>query len=284
MTGKRWRVLNYQYGHGLSRQAEEIIRNYKTTLAKALVWSKNVASIAIFQALGARQVARWAKRFGFTTPIIADKGLALGASCVHMDELNRAFALFARLGKFIEPVAIRRITDTSTGRVLYERAAPWDPFLSPLQRARSVASFEARKWKQAIPAKAAYRTDILLRRVVTEGHAQDMRAVRVPVAGKTGTASRTMDTWFTGHTSKQQFTCWLGDDRYERPLGYWDAAHLTTLTMCARFVYDTMRDEPLREIPWMDPTGRVLHEPRTAGSKARKPRFHPPEKKPPAAH
>ena len=43
----------------------------------------------------------WARRLGFTTKIFADDALALGASCSRLDEMARAFTVFARLGAVV---------------------------------------------------------------------------------------------------------------------------------------------------------------------------------------
>ena len=62
-------------------------------LRTALIRSLNLPSIRLFQSLGADNVVAWARRLGFSTDLIADRALSLGASCVHIDELSRAFAI-----------------------------------------------------------------------------------------------------------------------------------------------------------------------------------------------
>jgi penicillin-binding protein 1A len=81
------------------------------TLEYALVFSKNIPSVAIFSEVGADRVEQWARRLGFTSKIIADKALALGASCTYLDELSRAFAIFARNGRWIDWTYVRRVLD-----------------------------------------------------------------------------------------------------------------------------------------------------------------------------
>ena len=71
-----------------------------------------------------RTSRRWAKRLGITTPLVTNakcekefcSSLALGASCVHIDDMTRAFAVFARNGKPIEPVIVRRVIDRTGPR------------------------------------------------------------------------------------------------------------------------------------------------------------------------
>jgi penicillin-binding protein 1A len=112
-TGEVWLPVNL---HGTV--------DFSVTLEYALVFSKNVPSVDIFSKLGAKHVEKWARRLGFTSPIIADKALALGASCVYPSELSRAFAIFARNGRWVEPVYVRRVLDKA-GNVLEDNTVAY---------------------------------------------------------------------------------------------------------------------------------------------------------------
>src|SRR3954469_17702319 len=50
-------------------------------------------------------------------------------------------------------------------------------------------------------------------------------------------------------------TAWLGDDKYERQLGYKDASFMLSVPMWARFMYAAVGDQPLDDIPWERPRG-----------------------------
>ena len=104
------------------------------TLEYALVFSKNIPSIDLFKRLGAKNVESWARRLGFTTKIFADDALALGASCSKLDEMARAFTVFARLGEWFphahekDWVYVRRILDRN-GATIEDNTLPEDPEL-----------------------------------------------------------------------------------------------------------------------------------------------------------
>ncbi|MBU1218743.1 transglycosylase domain-containing protein [Myxococcota bacterium] len=278
-TGKRWRVRNYEYAaeHGAPAAVLNQIQTHKISFEQALVWSRNIPSVTIFQALGANKVKKWIRKFGFTTPIIADRGLALGSSCTRIDELTTGFGVFARNGMELKPVYIRRIKDSS-GKIIEDHTVITDPLLTTTERLSRIIARTNIKEVQVLPEKPLKKTSELLRKVVTLGHNDPIRETGVIAAGKTGTASKTMDTWFSGYTSRWAVTCWLGDEKYERPLGDDDAAHLTTSPMFGRFVYDAAIYQPLREIPWQ---GKNYKPHIAANGKIKKPEFHPPEKKPP---
>jgi penicillin-binding protein 1A len=232
----------------------------QVSLERALVWSKNPPSVEIFHILGSREVEGWARRLGLTTPLVTSpkcerefcSSLALGASCVHVDEITRAFAVFARNGRPIEPVLVRRVLDRQ-GHVVEDRSAWDDPWLdgdSKLDRMAAVAGVEV---EPVIDPRTAYLTSKLLREIVTTGHSGPIRATKVVAAGKTGTSSRTSDVWFIGYTSRWMATAWIGDDKYERQLGYKDASFMLSVPMWARFMYAAVGDQPLEEIPWERP-------------------------------
>jgi penicillin-binding protein 1A len=227
---------------------------YQVNLEYALVWSKNVPSVQLFKLVGGKEVEAWARRLGMTTPIIPDQALALGASCTRVDELTRAFSAFARNGSLEEPVYVRRVRDRA-GQVVEDNTAVSDPMGPPDARLDRMVARAGQSAKTVIPPRAAWLTSQLLRRVVTKGHAPALRSAGLLVAGKTGTSSATMDTWFVGYTSRWMITTWIGDDRRERPLGFKDAAFMLNVPMAARFLWETTPGQPLREIPWERPAG-----------------------------
>lgn len=254
VTGEVWVPVNL---HGTI--------DYTVTLEYALVYSKNVPSVDLFTKVGAKEVAAWARRLGFTSEIIADKALALGASCTYIDELTRAFAIFARNGRWIEPVYVRRVIDR-VGNVVEDHTVYWDGDLAPADRLDRLAATAGQRPRQAIPARAAFLVTKLLREVVTHGYSGILRATQVPAAGKTGTSSATMDLWFVGFTSRWTTTAWLGDDLRERPLGQNDAAYMTALPMWARYMKEATYGQTLEELPFEVPPG-VKKNDRGAGTR-----------------
>lgn len=227
---------------------------YQVTLEYALIWSKNVPSVQLFKLVGGKEVESWARKLRFTTPIIPDQALALGASCTRIDELTRSFSAFARNGSLSEPVYVRRVRDRS-GRVLEDNTAISDPVGSPSERLDRMVALAGQKVIDVISPRTAWLTSQLLRKVVTRGHAPSLRSSGLLVGGKTGTSSATMDTWFVGYTSRWMTTAWIGDDRRERPLGYKDAAFMLSVPMTARYLYEVTAGQPLKDVPWERPTG-----------------------------
>jgi len=244
VTGEVWTPTN------LNNTVE-----YQVTMEYALIWSKNVPSVQLFKLVGGKEVEKWARRLGISTPIIPDQALALGASCTRIDELTRSFSAFAKNGVMVDPVYIRRIRDRN-GVAIEDRSAPGDPFGTPAERLdRLVALAATPPVEPVIAPRTAHLTSILLRHVVTRGHAPAIRSTSLPAAGKTGTSSATMDTWFIGYTSRWMTSTWIGDDLRERPLGAKDAAFMLTVPMFARYMCEVATGQPLQEVPWARPPG-----------------------------
>ncbi|HEY2745458.1 MAG TPA: PBP1A family penicillin-binding protein [Polyangia bacterium] len=241
--------------------------NASVSLERALVWSKNPPSVEIFHILGTKDIEKWSHRLGITTPLVTNpkcekefcSSLALGASCTHMDDMTRAFAVFARNGKPIEPVMVRRVIDRA-GHVVLDNAAWDDPWVDGDERLDRAAAIMGIEPKPVIDPRTAYLTSKLLREVVTMGHSAPIRATKIIAAGKTGTSSRTSDVWFYGYTSRWMASAWLGDDKYERQLGYKDASFMLSVPMWARFMYAAVGDQPLEEIPWERPPRVKEHD------------------------
>jgi penicillin-binding protein 1A len=232
------------------------------TLEYALVFSKNIPSVDLFQRLGAKNVEAWARRLGFTTKIFADDALALGASCTYMDEMARAFSVFARNGQWWPRpkgsesswVFVRRIIGRD-GKLLEDNTLPSDPQLTAGHRFDRMAALAGINAPQAIPARAAYLMSKLLANEVTYGFATVLRQTNIKAAGKTGTSSDTHDTWFIAYTSQFTTVVWMGDDKKQRALGKNDAAYITVVPLWSRYMYEEAKAYPNPSIPWITPRG-----------------------------
>ncbi len=229
----------------------------KVLLRTALIRSLNLPSIRLFNKLGAKNVVAWARRLGFTTELIADRALSLGASCVRIEELTRAFAIFARGGTWVEPVYVRRIVD-KTGATLVDNRAPNDPRMDVAGRIDRMGTLAHTPPKQVIDARTAFLITRLLREVVTAGIGYSASHIGVPAGGKTGTASKntvTTDTWLVGLTSREVTAAWMGDDRYERSMGEEDASYTTAAPMWTDYMKPVVAGVPHGPIPDFRPPG-----------------------------
>jgi penicillin-binding protein 1A len=161
------------------------------TLRDALVYSRNIPTIRLAQAVGLDKVAAAAQRAGLHIGLEIP-ALALGAIDVSPLEMASAYTTFATLGKHSEPRLIRQVA-TRDGRVLWETETRSQPALQP-------------------------ETAFMITNVLTDalrhgtGAAALRSRIRAPAAGKTGTSNNASDTWFIGYTPEIVGAVWIGYD------------------------------------------------------------------------
>ncbi len=180
----------------------------RITMAQAIRESRNVCAVKMLQTIGEDTGVAYGMKMGLPLDPVNDRNLSLtlgglttGVAPIHM---AGAFATFANNGYYIEPYAIKRITD-SQGNILYAHDAEETYVMSPA---------------------AAYITTTMLQTAVTSGTGTSANISSWQVAGKTGTnglprpsedpdyagKSGTKDAWFVGYTTALSGAIWMGYD------------------------------------------------------------------------
>ncbi|MCL2399782.1 MAG: transglycosylase domain-containing protein [Defluviitaleaceae bacterium] len=185
----------------------------------AIYASANVVSAMAFQEVGPEVAFQYLTHLGFTTlegtlpngrpfrdvhASVPLGGLTLGVTQL---ELAASYATIANLGEYNRPVFYTRVLDHN-GRVLLENNH------NPTRVIR--------------PATAYLLTDMMMDTVRAggaTGHLARLRAINMPVAGKTGTSQNVHDLGFTGYTPYFTASVWLGFDQ-PRELRNVNNAHL----------------------------------------------------------
>jgi penicillin-binding protein 1A len=96
----RWRGQSFSSGCGGN-----------LSLVSAFAISSNTAALRLAQRVGLDAFVQKARDLGFTSPLAAVPGLALGQSEVTLLELTAAYAAIANGGVWHSPSTIRRLTD-----------------------------------------------------------------------------------------------------------------------------------------------------------------------------
>ena len=238
----------------------------RVLLRTALIKSLNTPSIRLFLAVGIDKVVAFVERLGFTTTMIPDKGLSLGASCVHIDELSAAFSVFARGGSQRLPSFVRRVIDKH-GNLRVDERHPFDGAVDVAGRVDRMAALASDPPEQILDERTNFLISRLLREVVTSGTGTRATTIGAPSAGKSGTSSGryrragrvddlTTDAWFVGFTSAHVTAAWMGfDDRGERSLGDEEASYTTAIPMWTRYMKAAVGDREHGRIPGEPPHG-----------------------------
>ncbi len=202
------------------------------TLRTALAKSKNMVSIRVLSAVGAKEGQEWVTRFGFEAakhpPFLT---MALGAGSVTPMQMAEAYAVFANGGYRLPSTLIQRVSDDK-GRVLFEASPP------PLDESA-----------RAIDARNAFVMSNLLQEVTRSGTAARAQATlkRTDLYGKTGTTNDSLDAWFAGYQPGLVAVVWVGYDQ-PRKLGSRETGGGLALPIWIDYMQYALRNVPAAEI------------------------------------
>ena len=210
------------------------------TLRKALAISQNIPAVRLIETLGPSSVARFAHRLGIAANLDPNLSLALGTSEVTLLNLTSAYAVFARGGQWIEPYGITEVTD-HRGRVIWS-ARP--------QR------------RLAMTREGAAITTNMLEAVIQEGTGRKARALRGPLAGKTGTTNNYHDALFVGFSPAVAAGVWVGLD-LGGTMGDKETGSRAALPIWMNFMSAALADGPQRYFDLPDNTVKKRINPET---------------------
>ena len=203
-------------------------------LRQALAKSKNLVSIRILQAIGARYGQEYITRFGFD----ADKHppfltTALGAGSVTPWQMLGGYAVLANGGYRVNPYLIGKVTDNN-GKVLMEA----QPVLAGDESIR------------ALDPRNAYMMHSLLNEVMRTGTGARAGAAlkRSDLGGKTGTTNDAYDAWFAGYGGKVVAVGWMGYDQ-PRALGARETGGGLVLPIWVDYMGKALANAPTVERP-----------------------------------
>jgi len=203
-------------------------RNYEekfhgpTLFRTALALSRNVVTIKILRDIGIDYVIEYARKLGIESELTRDLSLALGSSGLSLLELVRAYAIFDNQGYRVKPCFITKILDQD-GNLLEENQP---------------------ESEKVIEKSTAYIITNLLQGVVQHGTGWRAKALKRPVAGKTGTTNDLHDAWFIGYTPSYVTGAWAGFDE-EKPLGLGETGSRAASPIWLEFMEAIHKDKPV---------------------------------------
>jgi len=219
-----WRPKNYDHSMG-----------GETTLREGIRRSLNLIAVRVVQELIApAAVAETAHDMGISTYLYPGDALALGSSAVRPIEMAAAYAVFPRLGIWIEPRGILSVDDRFGGTL------------------RTYSSDR----KEVLGRGTSYVMLSMLETVANAGTgvgARNRFGFHEPSGGKTGTTSGFTDAWYVGFTTRLSTAVWVGMDNHTMSLGPRMAGSAVGVPIWAQFmkaVYDSLEWEREKfEIP-----------------------------------
>ncbi|MGB6068753.1 MAG: PBP1A family penicillin-binding protein [Desulfomonilaceae bacterium] len=253
-TGEVWRPKNYRGGyHG------------PVTFRDAIVNSRNIPTIKILQQIGIEQAKTYARKLGYTSPLVDNLTLALGSTGVSLDEQLTAYSVFPNKGYLVPGVYVKKIVGRN-GKILEEHDPPVlldDPVNGEAPKIRPVAHETTQGETTAegeVPEKGAplvrralddgtaYIMTSLLQGVIQEGTATNLKKIvgRPDVAGKTGTTNDNIDAWFMGFCPDYTCGVWVGFDK-ELSLGDGETGGKAAAPIWGYFMREVLKSKPVKE-------------------------------------
>jgi len=219
-----WRPKNYDLSMG-----------GETTMREGIRRSLNLIAVRTIQELIApAAVVAKARAMGITTRLYPGDALALGASGVFPIEMASAYAVYPRLGIWIEPLGILSVQDRFGG-VLRD----YNP-----------------DRKEVLGRGTSYVMLSLLETVANRGTGVGARtrfSFHEPAGGKTGTTTGFTDAWYVGFTTRLSTAVWVGMDSPSISLGPRMSGSALGVPIWAQYmkgVYDSLDwDRQAFEIP-----------------------------------
>jgi penicillin-binding protein 1A len=252
-TGEVWRPKNYRGGH-----------QGPVTFRDCLVNSRNIPTIKILQQIGLDYAKAYARKLGYTSPLVNNLTLALGSTGVSLEEQLNSFSVFPNKGYAVPAVYVTKIVDR-TGKVLEEHMPPAlldDPaptdepgiqrvaheVRSTFRADGDVPDRSAGPARRVIDDATAYIMTNLLQGVVQEGTATVLKKIvnRPDIAGKTGTTNENVDAWFMGFSPDYTCGVWVGFDD-EVSVGEGETGGKAAAPIWGLFMKEVLKDKPVKE-------------------------------------
>jgi penicillin-binding protein 1A len=200
----------------------------KYTMAGALAYSVNTASVKLIMQAGVDNTITLAKKMGIMSTMPEVPSISLGSSSISLLEMTTAYACLANEGVVNYPYNVLAIHDME-GNVFRD--------FIPKESGKRVLS-----------AEAALLTRSMLQTVVNEGTAARMRyryRVYNDMGGKTGTTQSNADGWFMAITPTLVMGSWVGadDPRIRFRLTSLGQGSSTALPIAGYFMEQVNRDK-----------------------------------------
>lgn len=245
-------VVEQGYGQGKWKPQNSSNKFYgASTLRLGLEKSRNLMTVRLAQYLKMDGIVEIAERMGINNSMPKVLSMSLGAGESTLLKLTTAYGMMVNGGKEITPTLIDRIQDRY-GKTIFnhdERACvdcsgvDWDYQSEPeIPDTR----------KQVLDPITSYQMVSMMEGVVQRGTGRKIRALRRPLAGKTGTSNDSFDTWFIGFSPDLVVGVFAGFDK-PRSLGKFEEGSSVAVPIFRDFMKEALKGDSA--IPFRIPPG-----------------------------
>ena len=227
----KWRPANYTkkfYG--------------PSTMRLGIEKSRNLMTVRLAQTIGIERIAKYAKKFGIVDKLPSNLSMSLGAGETTLLRLTAAYAMLVNGGRRIKPTLIDRIQDRH-GKTVFKhdnRRCPncqWVFWTN-----QSVPNIPDER-ERLTESGSAFQMVSMLEGVIQRGTGRRLKDIGKPLAGKTGTTNKSMDTWFLGFAPDLAVGVFAGFDK-PRSLGKREQGASVAAPIFKAFMVGALSDKP----------------------------------------
>ena len=223
-----------------------------STMRLGIEKSRNAMTVRLANDMGMRPVIDLGKRTGIYDDVRSELAWSLGAGETTVMRLAGGYASIVNGGKFVEPMIIDRVQDSS-GKTIFKADAREcvDCMAEDFNGQMPPQLLDMRA--QVLDPVAAYQMTSMLEGTVQRGTGAGLKQLGRPVGGKTGTTNDEVDAWFMGFTPDLVIGVYVGMDTPE-PMDETGAG--AALPIWRGFAREALKNEPI--VPFRIPEGVVL--------------------------
>ena len=222
-----------------------------STVRKGIEKSRNLMTVRIAQDLGLKKISNISKNFNIYKNVPEVLSISLGSAETTLLKLTNAYCSFVNGGKQVKPILIDRIQDRR-GNTIFKsdqrKCSGCENFSFSSDKIPKIKD----EYPQIISEETAYQITSMLEGAVQRGTGRKLKNLNIPLAGKTGTTNKNMDTWFVGYTSKLVVGVFVGFDE-PKSLGRYETGAKTSLPIFKSFIKKSIKKEDA--MPFKIPKG-----------------------------
>lgn len=216
--------------------------------------SRNLMTVRLARTIGMQTIADYARKFGITAKMPNQLSMSLGAGETNLIKLTSAYAMLVNGGKKISPTFIDRVQDRNGISIFRQDTRPCSDCQTKVWTDTNVPVIPDQR-EMIADRTSAYQMVRMLEGVVKRGTGRRIASLKKPLAGKTGTTNKNIDTWFVGFSPDLTFGVYVGFDK-PRTLGLRDTGSNVAAPIFKKFMKNALITMP--EIPFRAPPG-ILH-------------------------
>jgi penicillin-binding protein 1A len=222
-----------------------------STLRLGIEKSRNLMTVRLAQFIGMDVVSDYATRFGINDKMPEILSMSLGAGETTLTRLTSAYAMLVNGGKKVVPSLIDRIQDRR-GKTVFTHDGRTCTFCQNVRWNGQPAPTIIDDRLKVVEPQTAYQVVSMLEGVVERGTGRKIKAVKKPLAGKTGTTNSSVDTWFMGFSPDLAVGVYGGFDK-PRSLGRREQGASVAAPIFRDFMIEALEGQPA--IPFRIPPG-----------------------------